>query len=188
MYSNSFYTFLHILHYYYCDYHYYHYYHYYSIIPKVGLRSNWMNFCLESPRKVETCFECRSFICTHCCTNHGPPAISPGPPHCPLSPREWEGVDLAPFLTVSCLTAIWRPSSRYWPVRARLRLRELGCLASGAWEVLLPLPTLSPKRWLARSHAHFSLLLPGLVFTQPQTRHGGGEKLIKVEFGWWIDF
>ncbi|XP_044024175.1 SLIT-ROBO Rho GTPase-activating protein 3-like isoform X3 [Siniperca chuatsi] len=34
------------------------------------------------------------------------------PPLFPLNPRECGSLDLAPFLTVSCLTAIWRPSFR----------------------------------------------------------------------------
>lgn len=57
------------------------------------------------------------FSCLHC-TNPTNPTISPGPQLFPLNPRECGSVDLAPFLTVGCLTAIWRPSFRYKPICA----------------------------------------------------------------------
>lgn len=43
------------------------------------------------------------------------PTVSPGPPLFPLNPRECGSLDLAPFLPISCLTAIWRRSFRYRP-------------------------------------------------------------------------
>ena len=37
----------------------------------------------------------------------------PGPPPFPLNHRKCGSLGLAPHITISCLTAIWRPSSRY---------------------------------------------------------------------------
>lgn len=52
-------------------------------------------------------------IYDHCVSTVHPTHVPPGLPPSPLNPREWGSIDRAPFLTVSCLTATWRPSSRY---------------------------------------------------------------------------
>lgn len=93
-----------------------------------------------------------------------PTTISPGPPLFPLNPRECGSLDLAPFLTVSCLTAIWRPSFRYWPICALcLSMSSAVSLAVlGGFSCLLPTSFL-PKRWL--THALTFPLAHCLVFT-----------------------
>lgn len=118
-----------------------------------------------------------------------PTTISPGPPLFPLNPRECGSLDLAPFLTVSCLTAIWRPSFRYWPICALcLSMSSAVSLAVlGGFSCLLPTSFL-PKRWL--THALTFPLAHCLVFTvfAIQERQGEGEKTQSNMFWRWFDF
>lgn len=86
----------------------------------------------------------------HFCTNHTTLTISPGPPLFPLNPRECGSLDLAPFLTVSCLTAIWRPSSRYEPACALCLCPRAQLSHSQSLADLSPLPP-TIRRWLSLS-------------------------------------
>lgn len=84
----------------------------------------------------------------HFCTNHTTLTMSSGPPLFPLNPRECGSLDLAPFLTVSCLTAIWRPSSRYEPACALCLCPRVQLSHSQSLANLSPLPDSPSRSWL----------------------------------------
>lgn len=107
--------------------------------------------------------KCNIIVIHHVPTIQPPPplpTISPGPPLFPLNPRECGSLDLAPFLTVSCLTAIWRPSFRYQPICALCLSMSSAVSLAVLGSSLAFLPTLLPQCWL--THALTFLLLTGL--------------------------
>lgn len=103
-------------------------------------------------------FKCLSeCIMTVFVPSHASLTMSPGPPLFPLNPRECGSVDLAPYLTVSCLTAIWRPSSRYEPACAL-------CLC--------------PRAQL--SHSQISHLCPPPLFLPPPTKQSHADSTLSL--------
>ena len=106
-----------------------------------------------------------------------PTTISPGPPLFPLNPRECGSLDLAPFLTVSCLTAIWRPSFRYWPICALCLSMSSAVSLAVLGGVLLPFAHFFFTQTLAHSCTDFpSCSLPCLHSLAIQESQAEGEK------------